>query len=83
MDFKRYIEVICPYCKNRNKDICDIRRTIDGMVKCLEYELDKELLIEEYEKRDDLKYDLQRNTRNRQIIQKREMEKAKKAQDRN
>ena len=81
MEYKRYVEIICPYCKNRNGNKCNIVRRIDGTIHCVEYELDRECLLEEYAKRDDLKYDIQRNTRNRQIIQKREMEKAKKTEN--
>lgn len=81
MEYKRYVEIICPYCKNRSRNKCNIVRRIDGTIHCTEYELDRECLLEEYAKRDDLKYDIQRNTRNRQIIQKREMEKAKKTEN--
>lgn len=78
MEFKKYVEIICPYCKHKNENKCDIRKTIDGVVRCLEYELDKTSLIEAYEKREDLKYDLSRSARGRQAIQKQKVVEAKK-----
>lgn len=33
-----YIKMICPYCKNKNTNLCEIHVTIDGTIKCPYYE---------------------------------------------
>lgn len=37
--FETYIRVLCPNCENKDNeyDLCEIRRTIDGQAKCVNY----------------------------------------------
>ena len=35
--YEVYADKICPECNNTNKEDCDIRKTIDGTVKCYGY----------------------------------------------
>ena len=37
--YKRYIEEICSECSNKDNkdDLCNITRTVDGTVKCINY----------------------------------------------
>lgn len=37
-----YKKIICPGCKNRKTDLCEIKHTVDGSVRCIYYEKDKE-----------------------------------------
>jgi hypothetical protein len=48
MDLKDYIKVMCPYCLHRNEDKCNVVRGIDGIYRCVVYELAKEKLKEKY-----------------------------------
>lgn len=36
-----YIRTLCSNCKNRNKDLCEIRKDINGTLKCCYYVKDK------------------------------------------
>lgn len=40
--FETYVRVICVNCKNKNTNLCCIRRTIDNKALCLHYKKDKE-----------------------------------------
>lgn len=35
-----YIKMICPYCKNKNTNLCEIHTMIDGGLKCPYYNKD-------------------------------------------
>ena len=35
---KEYLEKVCGTCKNKDKDICDIRLGIDNKWRCVNYE---------------------------------------------
>lgn len=36
-----YTRTLCINCKNRNTDLCEIRKDIEGTLKCRYYEKDK------------------------------------------
>lgn len=36
--YETYIRVLCPECKNRDKNLCEIRECINGSIKCIYYE---------------------------------------------
>lgn len=36
--FETYKRILCKECKNRKTDLCEIRRCINGDVKCTYYE---------------------------------------------
>lgn len=38
--YDKYKKEICPYCKNTNKEDCNICKTLDG-VKCCGYKKDR------------------------------------------
>ena len=40
--FDEYEKMICPYCKNKDTNLCEIRECIDGTIKCAYYQRDKE-----------------------------------------
>lgn len=35
---QRYIEYICSVCKNKDKDVCEIRRKLDRTMYCSGYD---------------------------------------------
>ncbi len=39
--YETYIRTLCSNCKNRNLDLCEIRRRIDGTLNCSYYIKDK------------------------------------------
>ena len=41
--YETYVRQICSNCKNRNLDLCNIRRNIKGNLQCAYYEKDKEI----------------------------------------
>ncbi len=41
--YETYIRTICSNCKNRNKNLCEIRKDIKGTLKCVYYIKDKEM----------------------------------------
>lgn len=41
--YETYIRVICKNCKNKQSDLCEIRRCLNGNLQCIYYEKDKEL----------------------------------------
>ena len=43
-----YTRTICINCKNRNIDLCEVRKTVDNTFRCIYYE--KEKNIKGYEK---------------------------------
>jgi hypothetical protein len=51
MDDKEYVEKVCSRCLNRDndKDLCNIRRTINGDYKCENEEVVKNENIQIYE----------------------------------
>ncbi len=40
--YETYIRQICSNCKNRNADLCKIRRDIKGTLRCICYVKDKQ-----------------------------------------
>lgn len=40
--YETYTRTLCKNCKNRNADLCNIRRSIKGTLKCIYYEKDKQ-----------------------------------------
>lgn len=36
--FETYARILCPECKNKDKNLCEIRRCNNGIVKCIYYE---------------------------------------------
>ncbi len=40
--YETFVRAICSNCKNRHLDLCNIRRNIEGSLKCIYYEKDKE-----------------------------------------
>lgn len=36
--YETYVRVLCTECKNKNKDLCEIRKCNNGTVKCIYYE---------------------------------------------
>ena len=47
--YETYVRTLCSNCKNRKLDLCEIRRDIQGTLKCNYYIKDKE--IEGYNKK--------------------------------
>jgi len=47
--YETYVRTLCSNCKNRELDLCEIRRDIQGTLKCSYYIKDKE--IEGYNKK--------------------------------
>lgn len=43
--YETYIEKLCKNCKNKDKDLCDIRRTYKGTVRCVYYEREKREIV--------------------------------------
>lgn len=41
--YETYIRTLCNNCKNRNKNLCEIRKDIKGTLKCVYYIKDKEM----------------------------------------
>ena len=41
--YETYIRQICSNCKNRNKNLCEIRKDIKGTIKCVYYIKDKQI----------------------------------------
>lgn len=41
--YETYIRTLCSNCKNRELNLCEIRRNIRNNVQCCYYEKDKEL----------------------------------------
>lgn len=41
--YETYIRTLCSNCKNRNLDLCEIRRQIDGTLNCCYYIKDKDV----------------------------------------
>jgi len=39
--YETYIRTLCSNCKNRNTDMCEIRKDINGTLKCCYYVKDK------------------------------------------
>ena len=37
-----YARTICVNCKNRNTDLCEVRKTVDNTFRCIYYEKEKE-----------------------------------------
>ena len=46
--YETYTRTLCINCKNRNLNLCEIRKRIDGTLKCCYYQKDKH--IEGYKK---------------------------------
>ncbi len=46
--YETYVRTLCSNCKNRELDLCEIRKDIKGTLKCVYYEKDKD--IEGYKK---------------------------------
>lgn len=46
--YETYVRTLCSNCKNREKNLCEIRKDIKGTLKCVYYEKDKD--IEGYKK---------------------------------
>lgn len=44
-DVELYKDMMCPFCKHykTNFEECEIRKCVDGTIKCCEYERNKEL----------------------------------------
>ena len=40
--YQTYIRIICSNCKNKELQLCDIRRNIKGNLKCVYYEREKQ-----------------------------------------
>lgn len=36
--YESYVENLCINCKNKNTNFCNIRKTIEGTLKCVYYE---------------------------------------------
>lgn len=36
--YETYRRVLCKECKNKDKDLCEIRKCCNGIVKCIYYE---------------------------------------------
>lgn len=36
--YETYVENLCKNCKNKDTDLCDIRKTYKGTVRCVYYE---------------------------------------------
>lgn len=36
--YETYVRVLCKECKNKDKDLCEIRKCNNGTVKCIYYE---------------------------------------------
>lgn len=45
MNDKKYVEEVCSKCENKlnDKDLCDIRSTINGKANCVNYKEIKEV----------------------------------------
>lgn len=45
MNDKKYVEEVCSKCENKlnDKDLCDIRTTINGKANCVNYKEIKEV----------------------------------------
>ena len=41
--YESYVENLCNNCRNKNKNLCNIRRTIKGTLKCIYYEKENKL----------------------------------------
>ena len=41
--YETYTRTVCSNCKNRNLNLCNIRKNIKGNLKCVYYEKDKEM----------------------------------------
>ena len=41
--YESYVENLCSNCRNKNKNLCNIRRTIKGTLKCVYYEKENNL----------------------------------------
>ena len=46
--YETYIRILCSNCKNRELNLCEIRKDIKGTLKCVYYTKDKQ--IEGYKK---------------------------------
>lgn len=40
--YETYTRTLCSNCKNRNTNLCEIRKTINGTLKCCYYVKDRE-----------------------------------------
>lgn len=40
--YQTYTIKLCSNCKNRNSDLCEIRKDINGTTKCVYYEKEKQ-----------------------------------------
>lgn len=43
-----YTRTICTNCRNRNTDLCEVRKTVNNTFRCIYYEKEKD--IKGYEK---------------------------------
>lgn len=41
--YETYTRTLCSNCKNRNTNLCEIRKRIDGTLKCCYYVKDKDM----------------------------------------
>ena len=41
--YETYVRTLCSNCKNRELDLCEIRKDIKGTLKCVYYEKDKDI----------------------------------------
>lgn len=41
--YQTYIRTLCSNCKNRQTNLCEIRKDINGTLKCCYYDKDKEV----------------------------------------
>lgn len=41
--YQTYIRTLCNNCKNKETNLCEIRKDIRGTLKCIYYQKDKEI----------------------------------------
>lgn len=41
--YQTYIRTLCSNCKNKETNLCEIRKDIRGTLKCIYYQKDKEI----------------------------------------